>query len=1000
MNTVEIVVTGKDKFSATRDAIVKKVEGIKSAADNAAKSVGAVEKAAAKPSPAAIDRLSQSLVRADAKASAAADGLERVADTAAKTDRVADSLDEATAAAERLVARVARLGDETASVAERMPLGLVFRDAARESGAALDELVLSLWRTGSEAGEALYRGLRLDRLQSRMRSVGQVMAEALDRGLEPARRLRAVLLGAASSASDAWDQVADAVDSAAAASVRAAAVIGSTWMLTVRRVRTSAAEAKAAVVNAWDDAMDRVQTRAAAARMFVVDTLDRMADRVAVRASRIGDAMEDAFDRAMAPARMWGARTVEVADQVEAAWTRATVPVVRFGRAVLDVSAETARLTGRVVGPFGRVAVAIGDVLGDAGRRGGQALSRGIDDSLDRTLASVKFWSGHVVALARSTWESAGEKADAMRKGFGRAKDKTISSFTEMADKITGSLPRALNSPALMGAIAAAGLPLGAAAGGAIVLGFGGGLAALGMVTTARTAEVRTAFQRMSDDVSGKWAGIAEPWRKTMVNVSEHIGDAFDKISPRLSRSFDTLAPAVSRFSGKFFDAWAGFDLEPLSRGASRVMDDLGGRMPGIVDSLSENFDELAESIERNPKALGQLVEAGTGLAGHLIGDLGNLNSEFGAIGEEIEMFTNFFRYGKYEVNAEIGLTADGESMIVTSGRIDAMFKDIAKGAAATGRSTYDAKTASEQLESAWRALADAGDDLAERGSGIQTLLDQIAGRTPSYEEATQQINDGIRGLSDTFSDATNHADGYGNALVGADGKVNTLTKNGSDLQDTIINLQSGFSNAAAAVRELEDAGWSHDAAVLKVNTDMIEQYNRLVAVGQIMGLTETQMESLLGVYGLTPKSLDTIARLDENGVPQRLDAMARNRTVTYTAQYVDYGNPNTSHDNSRRSNTGWGVGGYAHGGVSGGGWTTVGELGPERVKLTPGAQVQPYTESRRQLEPAGMTTGGSSAGFTFDFANIGRAGGLDRLFIDWLKNMVRSRGGQPEVFG
>lgn len=633
--------------------------------------------------------------------------------------------------------------------------------------------------------------------------------------------------------------------------------------------------------------------------------------------------------------------------------------------------------------------------LGDAGKRAGRALARGVASGLDEARAAVAFWGGHIVSAAESTWRSAGEKINEVPKAFARAKNKIVQSvtepFTAAVDMVTRALPDVLNSPGLMGAVAVAALPLGAAVGGAVVTGLGLGMAGIGVATAAHSSEVRTRWQQTATEVGRDWKTVAVPFRQTTMDIIGDIDQAFGSVRPKLQRTFASLAPAVSDFSDKLFFGLSRFDaFESLGKASEAVMADLGGRMPRIISGLSDDFDSLAESIERNPKALGQIVELTGKLAGSMVSDLGTLNSEFGGITEELEMIGNFFKFGKYELNVDIGLTADGQPIYSgeANEKIADIFRKITDGANETGRSTYTAKTAAEGLEGAWTNLADAGDDLAKRGSAIADMLDRIAGNTPTYEEANQQINDAIRGLRDTFADAKNHIDGYGNALINANGTVNTTTKNGSELYDTIQTLQEGFANAASSVRELEDAGWSHDAAVQKVNEDMRTQYDRLLASAGQMGLTREQMQLLLATYGLTPDFLDTIARLDDAGVRDKINDIIRTRTVLFRGVLDMSQIPNGATYKMGE----YGGYGKATGGVSGGGWTTVGELGPERVKLPPGSYVQASTHSQSELAKTGAAGGGGGGVATLRVEGIPPVG-TARQFLDWMAGELRANG-------
>lgn len=592
----------------------------------------------------------------------------------------------------------------------------------------------------------------------------------------------------------------------------------------------------------------------------------------------------------------------------------------------------------------------------------------GAGKAVKKATDGVKEGAGDVAKKAAEQAEKAA--SGLLSAGFKAAKS-FVDGISDGVDKAGPYVKGALIAVGVTAALAAGPMIGGALAGG-VVTAFGLGVGGIGVAAAAQSGQVKSTFANLWTFIVDGAKSASQPLEQVLVNFAGRAKTILGGSLGSSGRSFlGSIAPDLDQFGDSLLRAVAKFEpaLQPLSRALGRVLGDLGPTLERTLAGISDALVEVAARVEQNPEALGDFVEFAGDLVETGLDVVGMLNTWWEANKRLIDIATTPFEW--------VGLK-DGEEVATATKRALTAVADTA----------WDARSPAEQLEEAWSSLAEAGDDVAKRGSEIVRMLDILAGRTPTYEEAQQRINDSIRGLEETFGDAENWVDGYGDALIKADGTVNTATANGSALYDTIQELKVGFADAAAAVRDLEEAGWSHDDAVNKVNSDMQVQYDRLLANAGQMGLTRAQMQSLLDTYGLTPRFLDTVARLDENGIRAKLDMLAYTRTVIFRGVLDASQLPNGATYKMGE------YGGYAHGGVSGGGWTTVGELGPERVKLPPGAQVQPYTESRRQLEPAGVSTGGMQANWapTFNLTGMPPAG-TARQYLDWFFEQCRNNG-------
>ncbi|MGV9360639.1 hypothetical protein [Amycolatopsis sp. NPDC003731] len=190
---------------------------------------------------------------------------------------------------------------------------------------------------------------------------------------------------------------------------------------------------------------------------------------------------------------------------------------------------------------------------------------------------------------------------------------------------------------------------------------------------------------------------------------------------------------------------------------------------------------------------------------------------------------------------------------------------------------------AHSRMADAMKTLADFTADATAKGQALVTVLDLLNGRTPSYEEAQQTINDTLRQMGEQFGKNIDKAQGFGNQLINLDGTVNTTTANGSNLQNQLVTLQSGFANSGAAIQDLVAKGMSLDQATNKVNGDLGTQQAQLVGVLQKAGLTKGQIDQLIRTYGLVPNQVTTNVVANTGAAENAINYTARDRTGRIT---------------------------------------------------------------------------------------------------------------------
>jgi hypothetical protein len=537
-------------------------------------------------------------------------------------------------------------------------------------------------------------------------------------------------------------------------------------------------------------------------------------------------------------------------------------------------------------------------------------------------------------------------------------------------------------------AVLTAGPFLGATLAGGVIAGFGAGIAGIGVVAAAQSDRVRTIWMDLWDEiVAGTRArsgaievvlmNTAQRTKTIAVKIKDDVAGALNDIAPGFERLLDGVLKSVERFAPA---------LRPIAEAASAVFSDLGDRLPDIVGEMADAFTSLAESVKENPEALGDFVAAVGELVEIGAAAIKTLNFMYEGNKQVLELLSTPLEW--------VGLK-DGEEAAGKTGR----------ALTELGNVTGDTNGKLRGIEESFRALAEAEDDATKRGDAFLDIMNKLAGRTPSFDDALKDSNDTIRGLIETFTQSGAAANGFGKDLLNADGTVNTLTKNGSALYDGITALQENFADMAGATKELEAAGMSHEAAVKKVNDAFAAQAGRLVESASKLGLNQDQMRELLRLYGLTPKQIETLLNLDDADFRNRMAENLRTKSMRIDVIYNNLNAPLTQGSGRTYGVTDYASGGALSNAASGGVRSKEVRIndGPggypgEAVRMPDGSTVWPAGMTKMMMQQA--SKGASGGGGVTLAVRPGSFSGIEAMFLEWLKMVVRDNGGDARVFG
>ncbi|MEU1554307.1 hypothetical protein ABZ517_16510 [Streptomyces scabiei] len=189
--------------------------------------------------------------------------------------------------------------------------------------------------------------------------------------------------------------------------------------------------------------------------------------------------------------------------------------------------------------------------------------------------------------------------------GIGQSLGQTLSS--------AGSSPYvAAGIASLVATIAPA---IGTLIGGALVLGVGGGLAAIGIMAAAKAKVVQDAFGRMKDTVGKTLSEAAKPLEPVLVHVADSVGSFAKMAGPMLKSIFTDMAPVLQGF---FDHLMSGFKLaapalKPLVAAFNDLVTALGPVFQQVIVQIGQALGDLGKQFQQK-----DTIAAFTGMIGAL----------------------------------------------------------------------------------------------------------------------------------------------------------------------------------------------------------------------------------------------------------------------------------------------------------------------------------------------------------------------------------------------
>jgi hypothetical protein len=190
------------------------------------------------------------------------------------------------------------------------------------------------------------------------------------------------------------------------------------------------------------------------------------------------------------------------------------------------------------------------------------------------------------------------------------------------------------------------------------------------------------------------------------------------------------------------------------------------------------------------------------------------------------------------------------------------------KEAAAAMQTAGSSGTGSySRLQSAVQAFSDKTKSADERTDALKRALDALSGNTQSFHDAQAQLNAVMLQIDDTMKGNIERADGWGKALVGSDGMVNTASRNGQALNSQLQELRDSMLATTTRAMEAGEKGlMPMSKAMDQSNAAMERARAKAIELATSMGIPKTQAKALADQLGFIPDTVTTL--VTAQGIP------------------------------------------------------------------------------------------------------------------------------------
>jgi TP901 family phage tail tape measure protein len=382
--------------------------------------------------------------------------------------------------------------------------------------------------------------------------------------------------------------------------------------------------------------------------------------------------------------------------------------------------------------------------------------------------------------------------------------------------------------------------------------------ASLRGITAAAGTGLRGAMGGLMGAMGGPWGLaltgltvglglLASSQQNAAAKAAEHKA-TIDGLTSAMRQSNGVIDEAVRQQAAQVIQ---NTKLAGTGKSLADVMGKVGYSLSDVTDAYlgqGESVDQLADKLDALSKK--KFEEANQDA--HGFGVLDRRSKESKAVEKESRAYAK-------AAEALRGMSGDAKEAAKNAKDLDSATKGTGGGVSA-----YD------NLKGAVAALADKTADADSRTRALREALDLLSGGSVSLQAAQARVNEAITQANEAFANGVDKADGWGKALVNANGTINTTSKNGQSLFNTLSTIADGSASAAVAAFDLaQSQGKGLPEAMAAARKEMEKSRDAAVDLAGKYHIGTEQAGQIADAMGLIPGQVSIL--LSTEGVDSTL---------------------------------------------------------------------------------------------------------------------------------
>lgn len=393
-------------------------------------------------------------------------------------------------------------------------------------------------------------------------------------------------------------------------------------------------------------------------------------------------------------------------------------------------------------------------------------------------------------ALVRQTRQEFGDLEKEAKGAFNEIQTIGGRAFGSVSNAAEGLATSGPGSIALIVAALAAVPFVAVAATSAISLGIGGALAGLGLYATKGDAQVQAALHQLTAHVKSETKSMAAPFKQTWLEIAKAGGEAFDGLAPEIAGDLAKLAPVISQFAHEGASALTrlgpGFDA--ATEAATRLLDELGPRLPAILGNVGHAIQIMANSAESSAPAFANMLAS----VSQVLPAIAHLLDLAVKVGPAVNLMYGALTGGASPIKLllnNLGMAGDG---------LTGMFVTLPSKAA-------NAAASVSALQKDMKVLADTESTAADKANALSDAFNRLLNPAEAVFGDTAKLRDSIKAMNDALKDSHGKINDTSAAARASKQAFTGMIDNAKTLASDMLNSGKGIDQVRAKLQPTID---------------------------------------------------------------------------------------------------------------------------------------------------------------------------------------------------